>query len=371
MAATDPDAPAPVNVVVGDEELLVDRAVTGLVTAARSALSDPAGSPSAVSASAGAGAGGHDTTDRFAASLAPGELAALLSPSLFGGGRVAVIRSAQDARKDIADEISAYAAAPASDAVLILTCAGSAGGRTGSRGAGSRGSRAGAGGAGSAGGKGRGKGLLAALADHGARIVEYPKITRPGERMEFVRAELRQAGRTADQAGIRALLDAVGTDLRDLAAACSQLATDTSGVIDEAVVTRYYRGRAEASGFSVADRAVEGRLADALEQLRWALSTGVAPVLVTSALAQGVRALARVGSAPPGMSGAALVRELEMPQWKIDRVRKQLHGWNAAGVARAVQAVAEADEEVKGAGTSAAYALERAVRHVVAARATR
>jgi DNA polymerase-3 subunit delta len=134
---------------------------------------------------------------------------------------------------------------------------------------------------------------------------------------------------------------------------------------------RYYRGRAEASGFSVADRAVEGRLADALEQLRWALATGVAPVLITSALAQGVRALAKVASAPPGLGGAALMRELEMPQWKIDRVRKQLHGWNAAGVAHAVQAVAEADEEVKGAGTNAAYALERAVRNVVAARAAR
>ena len=74
---------------------------------------------------------------------------------------------------------------------------------------------------------------------------------------------------------MRALLDAVGNDLRELAAACGQLAADTSGVIDQAVVARYYRGRAEATGFSVADRAVEGRLAEALEKLRWALAVGV------------------------------------------------------------------------------------------------
>ena len=384
MTTADPAPPAAVTAVVGDEELLVERAVTSLVAESRLAVSGPgsdtpAGRGAAGDPLAGAGAAGEDTDDRLASSLAPGELAGLLSPSLFGGGRITVIRSAQDAGKDIAREITAYASAPSADAVLILTFAGSAGASRG-RPATGRGSRAagpgaarGSGGAAGAGGAGRGRGagLLADLSGHGARIVEVPKITRPGERMDFVRGELRQAGRTADQGAIRALLDAVGTDLRDLAAACSQLATDTSGVIDEAAVLRYYRGRAEASGFSVADRAVEGRLGDALEQLRWALATGVAPVLITSALAQGVRALAKVGSAPPGLGGVALMRELEMPQWKIDRVRKQLHGWNAAGVTRAVQAVAEADEEVKGAGTNAAYALERAVRHVVAARSTR
>jgi DNA polymerase III subunit delta len=379
MTTADPAAvPTPVNAVVGDEELLLERAVAGLVAAARSA------------AMAGDAPGADDTADRLASSLAPGELVGLLSPSLFGGSRVVVVRSAQDAGIQIAEEIAAYAAAPAADAVLVLAFADGAAGvprdRSATGGAGppqgrsasgkaSRGSRSGrSGGAGGsagsgAGGRGRGAGLLAALAAHGARIIEVPRITGPRERMDFVRGELRRAGRTADPGGVRALLEAVGTDLRDLAAACSQLATDTSGVIDEAAVLRYYRGRAEASGFSVADRAVEGRLADALEQLRWALATGVAPVLITSALAQGVRALAKVGSAPPGLGGVALMRELEMPQWKIDRVRKQLHGWNAVGVACALHAVAEADEEVKGAGTNAAYALERAVRNVVAARA--
>ena len=85
-------------------------------------------------------------------------------------------------------------------------------------------------------------------------------------------ASSARAGRTVEDSGVRALLDALGNDLRELAAASSQLAADTTGVIDQAVVARYYRGRAEASGFSVADRAVEGRLAEALELLRWALA---------------------------------------------------------------------------------------------------
>jgi DNA polymerase-3 subunit delta len=133
------------------------------------------------------------------------------------------------------------------------------------------------------------------------------------------------------------------------------------------VVARYYRGRAEATGFSVADHAVEGRLAQALEQLRWALATGTAPVLITSALANGVRLLGRVGGAG-NKNAAALAAEVGAPPWKIDQVRRQLRGWTPAGVAVALQAVAEADAQVKGDSVSAGYALERAIRRVVAAR---
>jgi DNA polymerase-3 subunit delta len=92
-------------------------------------------------------------------------------------------------------------------------------------------------------------------------------------------------------------------------------------------------------------------------------------VLICSALAQGVRLLGRVGSAPRNLNAAALAAEVGAPPWKIDRVRQQLRGWPQAGVARALHAVAEADAQVKGETSSADYALERAVRRIVAARA--
>jgi DNA polymerase-3 subunit delta len=187
--------------------------------------------------------------------------------------------------------------------------------------------------------------------------------------MDFLRGEFRQAGRKADDAGLRALLDAVGNDLRDLAAACSQLAADTTGVVNQAVVARYYHGRAEATGFSVADKACEGSLADALELLRWALATGTSPVLISSALAQGLRTLGLVGSVGRGLSANALAGDLGMPPWKIDKARQQLRGWTSEGLARAHAAVAEADVQVKGEGASAGYALERAISTIVACRA--
>jgi DNA polymerase III subunit delta len=300
----------PVTLVVGEEEFLVDRAVRDLIAAARDA------------------APGGDVHDLDASALGPGELASLTSPSLFGGGCVLAVRSAQNAGKEVAAELARYVKNPAPDVVLILTHAGGA----------------------------KGKELLAAVRGAKtaeARMMEYPKVTRFSERLDFIRTEFRRAGRRADDGAARALLDAVGSDLRELAAACDQLAADTDGLIDE----------------SVADRAVEGHLAQALEQLRWALATGVSPVLICSALAQGVRLLGRVGSAPRGASSATLAAEVGAPPWKIDRVRQQLRGWHPNGIARALHAVAEADAQVKGEATSAAYALERAVRRIVASRA--
>ena len=312
----------PVTFVVGEEEFLVDRAVHDLIAAARDA------------------APGTDVHDLDASGLGPGELATLTSPSLFGSGCVLVVRSAQNAGKDVAAELAACVRNPAPNVVLVLTHAGGA----------------------------KGKELVAGAKAAGARMIECPKVTRFSERLDFIRTEFRRAGRRADDGAARALLDAVGSDLRELAAACGQLAADTDGPIDEAVVARYYRGRAEATGFTVADRAVEGHLVQALEQLRWALATGVSPVLICSALAQGVRLLGRVGSAPRGASSVALAAEVGAPPWKIDRVRQQLRGWHPNGIARALHAVAEADAQVKGEATSAAYALERAVRRIVAAR---
>ncbi len=318
-----------VTLIVGEEEFLVDRAVREVVTAARAALAEAGG--------------GGDVHDVDAGELAAGELATLTSPSLFGGGCVVIVRNAQNAAKDVAAELAEYAAAPSPEAVLVITHAGGA----------------------------KGKALVTDLTKAKVRVVQCPKLTRASERAEFVRAEFRRAGRTADEGAVRALLDAIGSDLRELASAADQLASDTEGRISEAVVARYYRGRAEATGFSVADHAVEGRLSEALEQLRWALATGVSPVLINSALAQGVRLLGRVGAASRGTNAAALAAELGAPPWKVDRVRQQLRGWQPEGIARALQAVAEADAQVKGEGVSPGYALERAVRRIVASRAGR
>jgi DNA polymerase-3 subunit delta len=317
---------APVTLVTGDEELLADRAIGAVVRAARATAPDA------------------QVQDFLGGKVEPGQLTRLTSPSLFGDRSVIVIRAAQDLTKDVIAEVVRYARSPSPDAVVIVAHPGGV----------------------------KGKALVEGLKKAGAAVITVTKLTKAGERLDFVRAEMRAAGRTIGADAAQALLDAVGSDLRELAAACAQLAFDTPGkAVSEAAVARYHRGRAEVTGFTVADRAVEGRLGEALEQLRWALSTGVAPVLIVSALAGGVRSLAKVGDAPRNLRGGQLASHLGMPPWKVDRVRRQLNGWGPEGLARAIQAVAAADEQVKGGGTDPAYALERTVQVIVASRTGR
>jgi DNA polymerase III subunit delta len=323
MAAT---VPALVTLVVGDEELLADRVVGAVVAAAR------------------AGDAGAEVHDLAGSKVEPGQLTGLSSPSLFGDRSVVVIRSAQDLGKDVVAEVLAYVKKPSDDTVLVLVHPGGV----------------------------KGKALVDGVKKAGAEVVTVSKVTKPAERLEFIKNEVRRAGRGIAPDAAQALLDAVGSDLRELAAACNQLAFDTDGkTINLAAVARYHKGRAEVSGFTVADSAVEGRLADALEQLRWALNTGVAPVLLVSALAGGLRSLAKVGGAPRNLRGGQLAAHLGMPPWKVDRVRRQLNGWGPEGLSVAIQAVAGADEQVKGGGADPAYALEHAVQVIVSSRTGR
>jgi DNA polymerase-3 subunit delta len=310
-----------VVLVLGEEELLASRAVADAVAAARAA--DPAA----------------EVRDLEAGALSAGEVAELLSPSLFGGARVVVVRRGQDARKDLAAALLAYAARPDPEVTLVVTHAGGA----------------------------KGKALADGLRDAGATLVAAGKLARHRDRVEFVRAEVRRLGGRCGDDAAEALLAAVGSDLRELAAACSQLVADAGGRIDAATVARYYRGRAEVSGFTVADAAMVGDTAGALEALRWALQVGVPAVPIADALADGVRTVARVASAGRG-SAYQLAGRLGLPPWKVERGQRQARGWSAEGLVAAMQVAADCNAQVKGGGEDTGYALERAVMAVSAAR---
>lgn len=312
---------APLRLVLGDEELLVSRAVAEVVAAAR-----------AVDAEA-------DVRDLTAGELAAADLWDLLSPALFGGRRVVVIRGAHEARADVVEALRGYLADPTDEVVLVVVHPGGA----------------------------RGKALVEAVRSAGAVVVECAKVTRAEERLAFVRTEVARVGGTITAEAAAVLLDAVGNDLRELATACAQLVADSGGRIDAAAVTRYHRGRAEVTGFAVADRAVVGDVPGALEALRWALAVGVAHVLVADALADGVRSIARVSSAGRG-NPYAMAGALGMPPWKVKRAQTQSRGWSGTGLTRAMRVVADLNADVKGVAADPAYALEAAIRELAAAR---
>ncbi|NJC71683.1 DNA polymerase III subunit delta [Planosporangium thailandense] len=321
IAAVPPQLSADLRLVLGDEELLVARAVSEAIDAARAVEPDA------------------EVRQYAASELVPGELAEMTSPSLFGGRRVLVIRGGQDAKKDLAAALLQYVRDPDPDVSLVITHAGGA----------------------------KGKALADGLRGAGVRVIPAARITRHRERVDFVRAEVRRLGGKCAEDAAEALIAAVGSDLRELVAACSQLVADTGGRIGADTVARYYRGRAEVSGFTVADAAMVGDVPAALEALRWALHIGVDPVPIADALADGVRTVARVASAGRG-NAYQLASALGMPAWKIERAQRLARGWTPEGLVAAMRVAADCNAEVKGGADDRGYALERAIFAVAAAR---
>lgn len=319
--------PPSLHLILGDEELLVERAIRAALDAARRAH------PTA------------ELTRVKVSEITVPEFFELVSPSLFSEGRVTVLESAQDISQELADAVVDYTRQPEDAVVLVVVHTG--------------------------GGRGRaGKALPTALRAVGAAITECAKITKPAEREAFVRNEVRQSGGTIDSAGVAALIDAVGSDLRELASAATQLAADSGGKVDQHAVRRYHRGRADVTGFAVAERAVAGDRAAALESMRWAMQIGVPHVLVADALADAVRTIARVSGAGRGNPNQ-LAGKLGMPPWKVRKAQGQARGWTPAGLADAMGIVARVNAEVKGAAADPAYALERAVLDLATAREKR
>ncbi len=310
----------PVRLVSGDEELLAERAANEVVEVAR--RDDP----------------GIQVHRGSAGDMTPGDFASMTSPTLFGGGSVVVVENGQDAKKDLSAAILAYVKAPDPSTRLVVVHAGGA----------------------------KGKALADGLRKAGAEVVTAAKVKRAGDRLSFVKEELRRLGAKPGAGAAEALITAVGHDLRELANACAQLVADTGGRITVEEVNRYYRGRAEVTGFAVADAAVTGDVAAALGGLRWAVSIGLDPVPLADALATGVRNVAKVAGARG--SGYQLANSLGMAPWQVDKAMQQARGWTPNGLVTAMRVTAELNAAVKGGADDRLYALERAILDIADAR---
>lgn len=281
-------------------------------------------------------AGTHDIpVDRLrAGEVSTSELAELLSPSLFADERVVVLESAAEAGKEAVALIADAATDLPPGTMLVVVHSGG----------------------------GRAKALADQLKELGAQVHPCARITKAAERADFVRREFRGLKVKVGEDTVTAILDAIGSDIRELAAACSQLVTDTGGAVDAAAVRRYHSGKAEVKGFDIADKAVVGDVAGAAEALRWAMMRGEPHVVLADALAEAVHTIARVR--PLSGDPYRLASELGMPPWRVQKAQKQARRWSNTTVAEAMRLVAALNADVKGAAADADYALEATVRRV-------
>lgn len=305
--------------IAGPETLLIDRGVERVLRRAREAGAD------------------LEVVRLEGAAYQAGELLLQASPSLFGGDKLILVRDLDEATDALIEDLDAYLRAPDPAVALVVTHKGGQ----------------------------RGKRILDTLKKSGAEIIDAPAVKTERDKTEFVSREFSGAGRQARPDAVHALVEAVGKDLRELAAACQQLISDTHGVIDLGLVTTYYAGKVEATGFRVADAALAGNTGEALRLLRHALAVGVDPVPIAAVLASQLRQLVKVDAAGRGRS-ADIARQVGLAPWQVEKAWRTLGGWDSEGLGRSIQAVAAADFEikggnVKGGGRAPEYALERAL----------
>jgi DNA polymerase-3 subunit delta len=282
-----------------------------------------------------------ELTTLTASDVLVGDIADALAPSLFSEKRALIIKDLQDLDDDCKEEITRYLQAIDLTTTVVFIHKGGV----------------------------KGKALLDAIKKAKPEIISCDPLKKEAEKEQFIKELFLDSGRKASPAAIKALVGALGGDMRELQQAVSQISLDApSGTIDEAMVDKFHQGRIETTGFDVADATLDGNLPIALVTLRSALETGTDPVMVTSAIASSLRNLAKVSGANRGTKSFELAGELGMAPWQIDKARRQLAGWTPRGIAAAVEAVAGADADVKGASSDPIFALEKALATIAAAR---
>lgn len=309
--------------IQGSEGLLADRAISEILSANQ----------------------GAQITTLSTEDIDLGVITDSLAPSLFGDTRIVVIKEIQDLTAECSEEIIEYLANPDENLNLVLWHKGGV----------------------------KGKALVDKVKKAGAQLIAADAIKKESEKAEFVRAEFKRLGRKISTEAVQALIDSLGSDLRELGGACSQLASDVKDgkVIDENDVADYQQGRIETTGYDVADAVLDGKTAIALINLRNAINTGTDPVLIVSAIAASIRTMAKVSGASRGLKSFDLASQLGLPPWQIDKARRQLSGWTENALARSVIVLAQADADIKGAAADPAYALERAIITISTARGTK
>jgi DNA polymerase-3 subunit delta len=313
-----------IYLILGSEAALADRALTKLLAELKEEKAE--------------------ITIIFSGDAEVGDISDALAPSLFSERRALIIKDLQDLAEESRDEITRYITEPDAMTTLIFIHKGGV----------------------------KGKALLDAIKKVKPEIIPCEPLKKDAEKEQFVKELLLDNGRKASPAAIAALVGALGGDMRELQQAASQIALDApAGVIDEKYVDAFHQGRVETTGFNVADATIDGNLSNALISLRSAIETGTDPVMVTSAIASALRSLAKVSGAATGAKSFELAGQLGMAPWQIDKARRQLQGWSPRSLSKAVQAIALADAQVKGAASDPIFALEKALATITAARAAR
>ena len=292
-------------VLISGDEFLVDRELSRLWKGYQKAVAD-ARKVELVAARDGAG----------------GDFDEAVSPDLFGEVPLVILEGVEEADEGLQTRVLALAADPANETHVVLLVRGGV----------------------------KGRGFVDKLRKSGMEQISVPTPAKR-EIVDFIAAEFKSHGKKKiEPDALVVLRDAVGDDLRSLAAAASQLASDLSEeVVTAEAVASYYEGMAGVAPYQVVDKAIAGDVTGALEALRWALERdpGIGPAVVAS-FTSALRELVAVIGAAAGAGEAEIARQGGMPPWKVKIRRQQSRDWPPRKLADAALLVTSAEAALKG-----------------------
>jgi DNA polymerase-3 subunit delta len=250
-----------------------------------------------------------------------GELQDLATPSLFGEPRALLVTDCRSLPKDAIGELAAYLSAPDPNAPLVLACT---------------------------------------TAERGKPPAALVKIVEPvGEvrQVQIQRKELepwlvqraKAAGLELTPTGARALVDTLGEDIGQLAAAVEQLTGAFQGQqVTPALIHAQFRGLGEQKSWDLCDRAFGKDLPGAIRSLRSIEEGGDDALMVLGAIAARLRDLMRVRALPDRLPPAQLAKQAGLRfEWQARRYQQQARNFSLERLVAIHQEVAETDRALK------------------------
>ena len=257
-----------------------------------------------------------------------------VSPSLLSDKAIVVVRNLQNADEKLGDAIAEYCSQTKNDANASVVICQHEGGAKGKR-------------------------VHDLIVKAGAREDNVPDLKKIDAKINFVMQRFERQHRRVDPAAAQQLVAVLGERTGELAAMCDQLCFDfDDDPIGIERVNQYLTADPQVSGFAVADRALEGRTADAIVAMRSTIEQGTEPIALIGALAMKLRTLAKASAVRSGVIAQA---EAKTNPYVLKLAMRQLSGWTSDGLSRCIQALAQADEQSKTNGSDPVYALERAI----------
>ncbi|MHB8512153.1 MAG: DNA polymerase III subunit delta [Actinomycetota bacterium] len=241
-------------------------------------------------------------------------LYALSTPSLFGDGRFVLVRDAESLPGEVQEAIVEWSENPSPQIAVVLIASGVAGGKL-------------------------------------AKRFPAPNVFRtegvpPWKAAEWSVKRAASKGRKMSRDASAALVEAVGSELRDLASAVDRLCEVTSEPIGVAHVNEHFQG-VESRVYQFVDAVFDRDTPLARKRLHALLDQGENKIGLLAALHRQLRIVATV-SGGDGRPAADIAKDLGLKsEGAVKRAQRQARGFTLSRIVHAYRLLADADLALK------------------------